>query len=225
MDSVLILASQSPRRRELINLVGVPNRAVRADVDESMVTDPDPAVNVVKTAQLKVAEVAARLSVRPAGEKLIIVAADTTVALDGQMLGKPADEADALRMLIALRGRSHHVFTGVSILETATGQEIKGVNTAVVTMRDYSHAEIAAYIATGDPMDKAGAYAIQHPIFKPVAHLSGCFTGVMGLSICHLIQMLAKLGLGDRVDLTAVLEAHKGYSCDLYEQITAMQKP
>ncbi|MEJ2751029.1 MAG: Maf family protein [Anaerolineae bacterium] len=207
----LILASQSPRRRALIGLLGYPFQAISADVDESLVTDPDPAVNVVGTARLKAAAMADRLRGDTAVNNSIIVAADTVVALDGVMLGKPVDAADARRMLLALRGRSHDVHTGTVLLDLATGQEVSGVNSSVVTMRHYSGAEMDAYIATGDPLDKAGAYAIQARDFSPVALLDGCFTGVMGLSICHLLMLVSQLGVPMRADLTAVATAHQHY--------------
>ena len=122
-------------------------------------------------------------------------------------------------MLTALRNRTHEVHTGAVLLELATGREVSGVNTAVVLMRDYTDAEIEAYVASGDPLDKAGAYAIQHPGFRPAAHLEGCFTGVMGLSLCHLAQLMEQLGLPDRADLTAVRQAHQHYPCALYDGI------
>ncbi len=216
----LILASQSPRRRELIQLLGYSYRAISADVDESQVTDPDPARNVLGTAQLKAVAIADRLRKEAAGEGDIIVAADTTVALGDEMLGKPIDEQDARRMLRGLRNRPHEVHTGVVLLALRSGVEVSGVNTAVVTMRDYSDAEIEAYIASGDPMDKAGAYAIQHPDFRPVAQLDGCFMGVMGLSVCHLITLLAEFGVTNRAKLTAVTSAHQQYFCSLLDKST-----
>lgn len=219
----LFLASQSPRRRELIGLLGYPFQVISTHVDERLVADPDPAVNVVGTARLKAVSFAGQLKQNDHQENGVIVAADTIVALDGQMLGKPVDTADAHRMLAALRGRSHEVHTGVTLLDLGSGREVSGVHTAVVTMREYSDAEILRYIASGDPMDKAGAYAIQHPEFRPVAHLIGCFTGVMGLSVCHLLQLLPQLGLPLLADLTAVLQAHQQYPCPLFSEIAKAQ--
>jgi MAF protein len=216
----LILASQSPRRRELIQLLGYPYRAISADVDESLVTDPEPAVNVLGTARLKAVAIADKLRQNAADGDEIIVAADTTVALDDEMLGKPVDERDARRMLQLLRNRPHEVHTGVVLLGLNSGVEVSGVNTAVVTMRDYSDSEIETYIASGDPMDKAGAYAIQHRDFRPVARLDGCFMGVMGLSVCHLISLLAELGVTNQAELTAVTAAHQQYFCPILDQST-----
>ena len=213
MDIDLILASQSPRRRQLLGLLGYEYRAIAADADETAVSDPNPAIDAWKTARLKTAVIA------PQFPTSLIIGADTNVALDGELLGKPINAADARRMLRALRGRTHHVNSGVCILDARTGREIVDTHTAIVTMRDYSDAEIDAYIETGDPMDKAGAYAIQHPIFRPVAVMDGCFTGVMGLSVCRLIQLLADFGLPVLAEKTAVSHSHDGYFCPVFENM------
>jgi len=210
----LILASASPRRRELMGLLGLPFKVLVADVDEDSVTHPDPAVNVVETARLKAVTIAAR---HPA--PAIIMASDTTVALDGRMLNKPADEAEARVMLQALRGRAHHVHTGLVLLHTVTGQLLMDVATVEVPMRAYSDEEIAAYIATGDPLDKAGAYAIQHASFQPVLRLEGCFAAVMGFPLCHLTRLLRQMGIQVRVDIAAACQQYNQYDCPVYQTI------
>lgn len=215
----LILASQSPRRRELIRLLNYPFSSLAADADEESVTHPDPAANVVHTAQLKAAIIAGRL--QPYQARAIIVAADTSVTLDGQMLNKPADEADARRMLVALRGREHEVHTGIVLLDPVSERMVTAVHTAIVTMRAYNDAEVDAYVATGDPLDKAGAYAIQHPVFAPVARLEGCYLGVVGLSVCQLLALLAQFDVPLRADLNAVEAAHNGFSCPLLAKLRA----
>ena len=216
----LILASQSPRRQELIQLAGFPVEVQVADVDEHSVTHPDPAVNVVETAVLKAITIAQRHTVP---QQALIVAADTTVALDQQMLGKPIDAREAFEMLAALRNRQHEVHTGMVVLDLRSGEMVKRVNTAVVTMRNYSDTEIYAYVASGDPLDKAGAYGIQHPTFQPVVALSGCYTAVMGLSICELVRTLDDLSLPRLADLTAVHAAHhlpnQDYPCPIFNQL------
>lgn len=199
----LILASQSPRRRELIQLLNCPVEAISVDADEDSIQHPDPVETVLQIAHLKADLMAARLA---PGDGRYLIAADTTVVLEGQMLGKPVDEAHARGMLQALRGRTHEVHTAVVILAPATGQKITQVTTATVTMRPYSDEEIEAYIASGDPMDKAGAYAIQHPTFRPVAGLSGCYTNVVGLPVCQLAAMLQQLGLEIAINQTAVTQ-------------------
>jgi septum formation protein len=215
----ILLASHSPRRRELIQLLGCPVSFIVAHVDESSVTNEDPKENVTETARLKAAFIANRMTVDPGSRSPLIVAADTTVSLDGRMLGKPTDETEAWSMLQALRGRTHEVHTGITLLDLATGREVSSAHTAVVKMRAYSDEEIAAYVATGDPMDKAGAYAIQHPSFQPVEELDGCFTGVMGLSVCHLLMTLKVLDKDAAVDMAALFASHQGFRCHLYEEL------
>lgn len=218
-----LLASQSPRRRELMALLGRPVRQMAADVDEESVNAPDPAVNVVDTAVLKAHTIAHSFVPTP-GRQVILIAADTTVVVDGEMLNKPADAADAQRMLRWLRGRAHEVHSGYVVRDMSSEAEVVGVHTAVVTMRPYTDAEIDSYVATGDPMDKAGAYAIQHPVFRPVQALQGCFLGVMGLPLCDLMGALAQLGVDTAVDLTAVdltavHRAHQQFPCPLFDRL------
>ncbi|NJL57871.1 septum formation protein Maf, partial [bacterium] len=179
MNLKFILASQSPRRRELIQLLGFPFQVMVANVDEDSITDPDPALNVVQTARLKAAHIANQLQGASLSPQTLILAADTTVAFAGEMLNKPTNDADARLMLRRLGNRQHEVHTGFVLLNPVNGRECQGVSTAVVTMRPYTNEEIDDYIATGDPLDKAGAYAIQHPVFQPVAHLQGCYCNVM----------------------------------------------
>lgn len=217
-----ILASQSPRRRELLELLGRPFQILVANADEESVTHPDPATNVIQTALLKANLVARQLAGKEFTPGTVVLAADTTVALGPHMLNKPGDETAARHMLTQLRNTQHAVHTGFVLREMSTGREWQGVSTAVVTMRSYSAAEINAYIASGDPFDKAGGYAIQHPQFKPVAHLQGCYCNVMGLPVCDLIVALRQfLGMPlDDVDFTAVAKAHLHYPCPTLQTLT-----
>lgn len=202
----IILASQSPRRHELIKLLGLSVERAVADIDEEQVDIPDLTENVRMRARLK-----AEAIVRQQPMAHFILGADTTVALGDTMLNKPQDTADAVRMLMMLREKTHLVHTAMVLIEVDSGRRLTAVHSAEVTMRAYSDAEIAAYVATGDPMDKAGAYAIQAPQFKPVSALRGCYLGVMGLSVCQLETVFAKVGFATNVDRTAVLNAHLGY--------------
>lgn len=204
----IILASASPRRQALIRLLRRPIHVQVADVDEESVTHPDPAVNVVETARLKAETVAAQLR-----EPALIIAADTTVALGREMLNKPAGPAEARAMLRRLRGRTHQVHTGIALLDTAQERSATTVSTTEVTMRAYTDAEIAAYVASGDPLDKAGAYAIQHSGFRPVAALEGCFTGVVGLSLCRLLAALDQVGVD--LSLPVARASHDYEACPL----------
>ncbi len=211
----LILASASPRRQALLRLLDYPFTVVVSGVDEDLHLDNDPPTYVARTARHKAEAVAHSLNLPISSlqspQRHIIIAADTTVALGDTILGKPTNPAEARDMLRALRGRTHDVHTAVCVLEPAVGRELVFVHTAAVTMRDYSYAEIDAYIATGDPFDKAGAYAIQHPAFSPVAALAGCYLGVVGLSLCDLIPLLRQLDVPDRFDPAALVDAHMGY--------------
>jgi septum formation protein len=174
-SSSLVLASASPRRRELLAALGVPFRVESADIDERIEPGADPAAAAVRLAHEKAAAVRERL---PAAT---ILGADTIVVLDGHILGKPADAAEATAMLLALRGRSHTVITGVALLLGTIERFAAPAST--VWMRDYTDAEIARSIAAGTPFDKAGAYAIQDTAFRPVQRLDGCYCNVMGLPL------------------------------------------
>lgn len=204
----IILASASPRRQALIRLLQQPVSVQVAAVDEESITHPDPAINVVETARLKAETVAATME-----EDTLIIAADTTVALDGEMLNKPADPVEARDMLRRLRGRTHQVHTGIALLESGTGRTVTTVSTTDVVMRAYDDDEIDAYVASGDPLDKAGAYAIQHRGFHPVSALEGCYTGVVGLSLCRLAQALQEVGLG--VSLPVATATHNYQACPI----------
>ena len=162
----LILASNSPRRKELLALFGWPFEVIPADIDESRKAD-EPAVDYVRRLAGEKAQAVAE------NHEGLILAADTIVVDGEELLGKPVDDTDARRMLIQLRGRTHQVYTGVALLNTATGESGNTICRTDVPMRDYSNAEIDAYIQTGDPLDKAGAYAIQHSAFHPVEKLTG----------------------------------------------------
>lgn len=185
-----------------------------ADVDESSIDHPDPAINVVQTAQLKAEAVCPLVP-----DDAVIVAADTIVVLDNELLGKPAGKAQAKEMLRKLRGRTHQVFTGLTIINKVTGQRVTDVAAIDVPMRHYSDEEIEAYTATGDPLDKAGSYAIQHPGFQPVIDFSGCFAGVVGLPLCHLVRALRKCGVSTAVDIAAVCQTYHHYDCPVFKAI------
>ena len=188
--SALVLASASPRRGALLRLLDVPFVTMVADIDESERPGEEPAPLALRLSMSKAEEVAARLD-RPA----LVLAADTIVVLDGVVLGKPRDADDARSMLKALRGRVHGVITGLSALAHPTGRTISQVVTTQVTMRNYGSGEIEAYVASGDPLDKAGAYAIQSTSFAPVARIEGCYTNVVGLPLCRVASVLAALGV------------------------------
>lgn len=208
----LILASNSPRRRQLIALTGLSFTVSAANVDESTRANESPADYVLRLAETK-----ARAIKADVGQ--IILAADTTVVDGTDILGKPADEAEAVAMLTRLRGHAHQVYTGVALLRVSNGLLLKRLCVTDVPMRDYSDDEIRAYVATGDPLDKAGAYAIQHPDFHPVAHMEGCYASVMGLPLCDVVRMLREMGVQANDDLTSNCQKLLEYPCPVYEKI------
>jgi MAF protein len=209
-----LLASQSPRRRALLGLLDGPLEVIVSGADEESGEFDSPADYVRQIAQRKAEATVAKLGT-PDDRRRILIAADTTVALGDTIMAKPADAADARRMLRALRGGPHEVYTGLCVIDTGTGVEWTGYHLTRVTMRPYSDEEIERYIATGDPMDKAGAYAIQHATFRPVRALEGCYLGVMGLSVCQLILALRDLGVQVNGDGTGLAAAHDGFACPL----------
>lgn len=185
----IILASQSPRRRELLERMGIERfKTVSPDIDEH-VFDGLPPEELVRRLS---AEKAQAVADRVAGGS-IVIAADTVVALDGAVLGKPEDELEAFKMLSTLSGVRHQVYTGVTVLqdgERATESEVTDV-----TFRELSEGEIEQYVSTGEPMDKAGAYGIQGYGALLIEGISGDYYNVMGLPVCRLGRMLSRFGV------------------------------
>lgn len=212
--TTLILASNSPRRRELLGLGGWTFHLDVADIDEDVHPGEQPGPYVERLAIEKAQAVLPR-----SGPGQIIIGADTTVALDGEILGKPADAAEARAMLTRLRGRSHQVYTGIAVLRASDQTLLSDVCLTEVPMRAYSDAEMEAYIASGDPLDKAGAYGIQHPGFQPVINMRGCYASVMGLPLCHLAVLLRRVGIHPQADLAANCQARLDYACPIFRSI------
>lgn len=216
MDGPLLaLASNSPRRRELLALGGWTFQVRPAEVDETPRSGEAPGDYVLRLAAEK-ARAAAALRDLP-GQ--VVVGADTSVAVDGSILGKPADDAEATAMLRRLRGRTHQVYTGIAALRRTDGVLVTDLCTTDVPMRAYRDEEIEAYVASGDPLDKAGAYAIQHPGFRPVEALAGCYASVMGLPLCHLTRTLRRLDLAPRDDIAAACQSALRYDCPVHRGI------
>ena len=175
----LILASSSPRRQELLTQLGTPFEIFKPEIDETRQNGEAPVDYAERLSRQKAAAVANMLDRSTA----LIIAADTIVIdHEGDLLGKPADAAEARRMLRHLRARAHHVVTAFTVLKHLERQRsITGHTRTTVHMRDYSDAEIDAYIESGDPFDKAGGYAIQNEAFHPVARIEGSYSNVVGL--------------------------------------------
>ncbi len=211
----IVLASNSPRRRELLALLQWNFTVSVADIDESIETfGESPAEYVLRLAETKARTIASRME---AGQ--IVLAADTTVVNGLDILGKPGSDAEALAMLTQLRGRIHQVYTGIALLRTSDGFLLTDLCVTDVPMRNYSDEEIRAYIATRDPFDKAGAYAIQHAEFHPVENLTGCFASVMGLPLCHVTRLLRKMDVNPNADVPANCQKYLEYECPVYESI------
>jgi len=180
-----VLASASPRRRELLGAVGLIFTVAPADLDEVAIGDgmpPDQAALAVASAK---AEAIAR-----AGDT--VLAADTVVVLDGRALGKPASRSEAVRMLEQLRDRSHDVVTAVTL--RAPGVARSALHRSAVRMRAYDRAEVETYAATGAGLDKAGGYGIQDENFRPVEAIEGCWCNVMGLPLWSAVRLLERVG-------------------------------
>jgi septum formation protein len=209
----LILASASPRRRQLLSLLGVPFVIKAAAVDETPLKDEAPSEMVLRISRAKAS------AMPDIGPEELVVAADTTVVLDGQVLGKPADAEEAVQMLRRLRGRPHLVYTGLALWHPASRRMIFELGQSQVWMRAYAEEEIAGYVASGDALDKAGAYAIQDPGFAPVARVEGCWLNVMGLPLCHLSRGLTHAGVVVPATVPRACQAFSQRGCAAWPEI------
>ncbi|NOZ71615.1 MAG: septum formation protein Maf [Chloroflexi bacterium] len=207
----LILASASPRRRQLLQLLGLPFTVRVADIDESALPDEEPVLHARRLAESKARVVVAKVGT----EEAVVIAADTIVVHKERILGKPKNAREARSMLQSLRDTPHQVITAVAVATTVPPRLISTTHTSLVTMRPYSDAEIEAYIATNDPLDKAGAYAIQHPDFRPVAHYEGCFASIMGLPLGVVADILQALNLHPQPDWPQRCQRLSGRCCRL----------
>ena len=186
--AALILASASPRRRELLGRICAGFTVVPADVDESL--DPGPVAAAVERLALRKAR-----AIAAGARDAVVLAADTVVVVDGAVLGKPAGPDDARAMLRRLRGRPHEVVTGVAVVDAAAGREASLSVTTRVLMAAYSDATLDAYVASGAPLDKAGAYAIQDRDGALVDGLAGSYTNVIGLPLGATRRLLGAFGV------------------------------
>lgn len=189
MTNSLVLGSASPRRADLLRQIGLSFDVITSDVDETLLPGEDPSTYCTRIARDKARDVASRCEGR------VIIGADTVVVIDGGILGKPADESEARSMLEKLSGRTHTVITGVSVLERLTGECETFSVTSHVTFRTMNPEEIDRYIATGEPIGKAGAYAIQGKAAVFVRWISGSYSNIMGLPIYETALALSRFGI------------------------------
>lgn len=211
----LILASGSPRRQELVALLQLPFRVHVPDVLEEVRPGEVPAEVPQRFSRLKAQSVARRLNAASG----MIIAADTIVVYKGEILGKPQDADEARAMLQRLRGQRHLVLSGVTVMDAGTGKSITELCESKVWLRWLEDKEIDAYVASGDPMDKAAAYAIQNAEFAPVERVVGCPANVMGLPMCHVVRNLRRLGVTLPPTPPTNCEIRYGYLCDLIEYV------
>jgi septum formation protein len=190
---MLILASASPRRRELLDQIGLTFEIETADIDETPQLGEEPVAYTRRLAEHKASAVFARLRLQGRNpERLVVLGADTTVVCEGKILGKPEDEADAARMLRLLAGKQHRVVTGVAVI-TGMAAPLVEAEVTLVEMNALSERQIADYVATGEPLGKAGAYAIQGRAARFIPRIEGCYFNVVGLPLARVSLMLAQL--------------------------------
>ena len=198
----IVLASASPRRRDMLERTGVAFETFASDIDERIECNLPPGEAVSEISKRKAEHAFQALRIPPRSDTLII-AADTLVVIDGEIMGKPSDEEDAFRMIKALQSRKHTVFTGVTLIKAGSGGGINNktfFEAAGVFMRALDEAEIRAYIATGEPMDKAGAYGIQEKGAVLIERVEGDFHTVVGLPLARLCVEMKSMG----VDITDI---------------------
>jgi nucleoside triphosphate pyrophosphatase len=188
-DSSIVLASASPRRAELLASAGIAFKVVPGDLDETPLPGEDPVAHVLRLAEGKAREVASRADGR------FFIGADTIVLCDREIMGKPRDAEDAKRMLRKLSGRTHQVITGYAVIDRKTDRSISETVSTDVVFKKLADEEIDAYVSTGCPMDKAGAYAIQGGAAYMVERIDGSYTNVVGLPLCEVVESLRGLGL------------------------------
>ncbi|MBN2390460.1 MAG: septum formation protein Maf [Anaerolineae bacterium] len=203
----LLLTSQSPRRREMLAWLGLPVGLTYADVNETPFNGELPSETAVRLA------IAKAQASETADNGVWILGADTVVDLNGALLGKPVNSAEAHTMLRQLRERSHAVHTGVALYHSPTKKVCTRRVTSIVHMRAYTDAEIETYVCSRDPMDKAGAYAIQNSTFRPVADVDRCYANVVGFPLCAVAALLEAWGLALTVNMPALCLAHFDYRC------------
>jgi septum formation protein len=188
----LILASSSPRRTEILDRAGIAHEILSAQIDETPLAGESAAAMVARLAEAKARAIGALTAA--AGGESIIVGADTTVELNEEILGKPQNSAHAREMLAKLSGRTHHVLTGIFLLRLPDGAARAAVETTTVEFAPFGDKEIRAYVETGEPLGKAGGYAIQGLAGRYIPKIEGCYFNVVGLPLARLYALLRELG-------------------------------
>jgi len=215
---MFILASNSPRRKELLQLTGWQFSVRAADVDESILPGEVPHDYIHRISRQKALSVKMNL-ISKGSDRRFILACDTVVVDGDEIIGKPTSAENALSILRRLRGRVHQAYSSLTVDDLRENILYQETCVTGVSMRDYSDDEINDYIASGDPFDKAGAYAIQHAEFHPVAALSGCYANVMGLPLCHLSRVLMNISIPPAVNIPESCQDYLHYDCPVFQSI------
>lgn len=217
--TTFVLASASPRRNDLLSLTGWSAVVYPVEVDEIPMHDESAEELVKRLALTKVRTAASKHD-----ESSLLLAADTVVVDGRRLLGKPSDRAEAREMLWGLRGRRHRVLTTLALLDQRNHREAVETCESSVPMREYTMDEVDAYITSGGPLDKAGAYGIQDA-FSPVAmeRFRGCYANVMGLPLCHLVRAMHRFGQTPTTNVPEACQAHLGYDCVVHCDILGGQ--
>jgi len=218
-----ILASKSPRRKTLLRNLIDPFIVVNSDVDEREIPGESPDEFVMRLAKEKALKGGAGVLANSL-ENAFVLGADTIVVDGTEILGKPQDQMDAARILKQLRGKTHKVLSGIALYNLSTGEIQTRLVCTEVVMREYTDDEIQDYIASGDPMDKAGAYGIQNSDFNPAPDFFGCFANVMGLPLCHLAVLMKEMGIETDHRVADRCQDSIDYQCPIYADVLAGTK-
>jgi MAF protein len=213
----IVLASKSPRRQELLRNLFDHFLVISAEVDEIPHPGEDPESYVVRLAKNKAITAADKIPPN-ADLDFMVIGADTIVLFESEILGKPHDEEDARKILEKLRGRSHLVLSAIALVHLPSREVRTRLVKSVVEMRNYSDEEIKTYISSGDPLDKAGAYAIQNRTFDPVPAYNNCFANVMGLPLCDLYIIMKAMGTEGNIKVAEHCQEFLEYNCPVYKK-------
>lgn len=211
------LASASPRRQEMLMWLGLSFKIQSMDIDER--EKPNEAANVYVKRLANEKAIAASLQAKMMGTDVLILAADTTVVLENKSLGKPQSDKEAISMLKDLRNKKHYVITSLVLFNTAQNSKTIENCQTNVQMRNYTDDEILDYVASGDPFDKAGGYAIQNSHFNPVVNFHGCFASVMGLPLCHLERNLRQYQNYCPQPVDKICQKFLDYTCPIHQRV------
>ncbi len=212
----LVLASQSPRRTELLALTGLAFAQEYGQIDESHRAGESPTKHALRLAREKAAA-----AVQLQNDGCLVLAADTIVVHNDTILGKPTSAEDADSMLRCLQSKTHRVITAITLARAGSDNWREECCITQVQLRRFSQKDRSDYIASGDPLDKAGAYGIQNRQFRPATTLGGCLANVMGLPLCHVVRTLASAGVTLTTDIATACKTHTGYDCPVHQDILA----